>query len=142
MKCAYILPLLPCYFAVIERIGAGWYFYTFVPFILVCGLLFVLLGIWCVCASIPARLLGVRCSGPVCCHRSRGAGLCPGVVLLLFQCAGGVSWCGCGVYDRAGSTLGGGQQGADSPSISGGAKLRKNMALWEIFSTKFFQKIF
>jgi len=43
---------------------------------------------------------------------------------------------------EAGSTLGGGQQGADSPSISGGAKLRKNMAVWEIFSANFFSEIF
>lgn len=27
-----LLPLLPCYFAVVARMGAGWYFYTFVPF--------------------------------------------------------------------------------------------------------------
>lgn len=86
VKCINILPLLVCYFAVFAGMGAGWYFYTFVPFVPCLRALFALgasglrTG-----ASSPARLLLLfqSCRG---CSGLAAAGAAG--VLLLFQGAG------------------------------------------------------
>lgn len=77
-----ILPLLPCYFAVVARMGAGWYFYTFVPFV-PCFRAFVCFGVF----VSPGRCIQ---SGPAAIVQEEVA-FRPGV-LPLFQCAGVLLW--------------------------------------------------